>query len=162
MDFIDGAVVTLDFYTYVKDVLPNEWGYDSTWKSESLKAGAMAVKMYGWYNVYHPIYSGINANVYDNTNSHVFIVNSEKTSTTQAINDVGGIGMETYMAKQLFVPSYRKGTYSSSGYHGGILYQEGSRYLADQGNGYVSILKYYYDASSTLNGQILNFFFYTQ
>ena len=36
----------IDFKEYVKGVLPNEWG--STWHEESLKAGAIAVKMYAW------------------------------------------------------------------------------------------------------------------
>jgi len=37
---------TMDFKEYVKGVLPAEWGND--WHEESLKAGAMAVKMYAW------------------------------------------------------------------------------------------------------------------
>ena len=36
----------IDFKEYVKGVLPNEWGM--TWNEESLKAGAVAVKMYAW------------------------------------------------------------------------------------------------------------------
>jgi hypothetical protein len=41
------TVVTIDFNTYVKNVLPNEWYY--WWPEESLKAGAVAVKMFAWY-----------------------------------------------------------------------------------------------------------------
>jgi hypothetical protein len=41
------TVQTVDFKSYVKHVLPNEWLY--TWNQESLRAGAMAVKMYAWY-----------------------------------------------------------------------------------------------------------------
>lgn len=36
----------VDFKEYVKSVLPNEWGPD--WDEDSLKAGAVAVKMYAW------------------------------------------------------------------------------------------------------------------
>lgn len=36
----------IDFKEYVKGVLPNEWGHH--WPEESLKAGAIAVKMYAW------------------------------------------------------------------------------------------------------------------
>jgi len=36
----------MDFKEYVKGVLPAEWG--NNWNQESLKAGAIAVKMYGW------------------------------------------------------------------------------------------------------------------
>ena len=37
---------TIDFKEYVKGTLPNEW--HPTWHEESLKAGALAVKMYAW------------------------------------------------------------------------------------------------------------------
>ncbi len=42
----------IDFKDYVKHVLPNEWLY--AWPSESLRAGAMATKMYGWFWVDYP------------------------------------------------------------------------------------------------------------
>jgi hypothetical protein len=41
------SLVTMDFNMYVKNVLPNEWYY--WWPEESLKAGAVAVKMFAWY-----------------------------------------------------------------------------------------------------------------
>ncbi len=44
-----GAVDTVDFRTYVKNVLSREW--ISSWTTESIRAGAMAVKNYGWYQV---------------------------------------------------------------------------------------------------------------
>jgi len=43
---IQYETVTLDFRQYVKGVLPNEWHGD--WHTESLRAGAVAVKMYAW------------------------------------------------------------------------------------------------------------------
>ena len=46
-----GAVETVDFRTYVKNVLSREW--ISTWTTESLRSGALAVKNYGWYQVLH-------------------------------------------------------------------------------------------------------------
>jgi hypothetical protein len=42
----------IDFKYYVKHVLPNEWYY--AWPGESLRAGAMAAKMYGWFWVDYP------------------------------------------------------------------------------------------------------------
>jgi hypothetical protein len=42
----------IDFKEYVKHVLPNEWIY--SWPGESLRAGAMAAKMYGWFWVDYP------------------------------------------------------------------------------------------------------------
>ena len=46
-----GAVDTVDFRTYVKNVLSREW--ISSWTTESLRAGALAVKNYAWYQVIH-------------------------------------------------------------------------------------------------------------
>jgi hypothetical protein len=46
-----GAVETVDFRAYVKNVLSREW--ISTWTTESLRAGALAVKHYAWFQVLH-------------------------------------------------------------------------------------------------------------
>src|SRR5687767_4060408 len=46
-----GAVDTVDFRTYVKNVLSREW--ISSWTTESLRSGALAVKTYAWYQVLH-------------------------------------------------------------------------------------------------------------
>ena len=46
-----GAVETVDFRTYLKNVLSREW--ISSWTTESLRSGAMAVKNYAWYQVVH-------------------------------------------------------------------------------------------------------------
>ncbi|MGH2627576.1 MAG: carboxypeptidase regulatory-like domain-containing protein, partial [Anaerolineales bacterium] len=40
------TVQIIDFVEYAKHVLPNEWV--NSWPGESLRAGAMAVKMYAW------------------------------------------------------------------------------------------------------------------
>src|SRR5918996_842495 len=46
-----GAVQTVDFRAYAKNVLSREW--ISSWTTESLRAGALAVKSYAWYQVLH-------------------------------------------------------------------------------------------------------------
>ena len=46
-----GSVETVDFRTYLKNVLSREW--ISSWTTESLRSGAMAVKNYAWYQVLH-------------------------------------------------------------------------------------------------------------
>ena len=46
-----GSVETVDFRTYLKNVLSREW--ISSWTTESLRSGAMAVKNYAWYQVIH-------------------------------------------------------------------------------------------------------------
>ncbi len=45
-----GAVETVSFLFYVKSVLPNEW-ISGSGLPESLRAGAVAVKNYGWFQV---------------------------------------------------------------------------------------------------------------
>lgn len=42
----------IDFDYYVKHVLPSEW--IAAWPGESLRAGAMAAKMFGWFWVQYP------------------------------------------------------------------------------------------------------------
>ena len=46
-----GAVDSVDFRAYVKNVLSREW--ISSWTTESLRSGALAVKNYAWYQVLH-------------------------------------------------------------------------------------------------------------
>jgi hypothetical protein len=46
-----GAVDTVAFRAYVKNVLSREW--ISSWTTESLRSGALAVKSYAWYQVLH-------------------------------------------------------------------------------------------------------------
>jgi len=46
-----GVVDTVDFRAYVKNVLSREW--ISSWTTESLRSGALAVKNYAWYQVLH-------------------------------------------------------------------------------------------------------------
>ena len=46
-----GQVETVDFKAYVKNVLSREW--ISSWTTESIRAGALAVKNYAWYQVLH-------------------------------------------------------------------------------------------------------------
>ena len=46
-----GVVETVDFRVYAKNVLSREW--IGSWTTESLRSGAVAVKMYAWYHVLH-------------------------------------------------------------------------------------------------------------
>ncbi|WP_375484666.1 SpoIID/LytB domain-containing protein [uncultured Jatrophihabitans sp.] len=45
------AIETVDFKTYVQNVLPNEWA--ASWDGDAVRAGAVAVKSYAWYWVDH-------------------------------------------------------------------------------------------------------------
>ena len=48
---VTGAVETVDFRAYAKNVLSREW--IGSWTAESLRSGALAVKHYAWYQVLH-------------------------------------------------------------------------------------------------------------
>lgn len=48
---VTGAVETVDFRAYTKNVLSREW--IGSWTTESLRSGALAVKHYAWYQVLH-------------------------------------------------------------------------------------------------------------
>ena len=48
---VTGAVETVDFRAYSKNVLSREW--IGSWTTESLRSGALAVKHYAWYQVLH-------------------------------------------------------------------------------------------------------------
>jgi hypothetical protein len=48
---LTGAVETVDFRTYAKNVLSREW--IGSWTTESLRSGALAVKHYAWYQALH-------------------------------------------------------------------------------------------------------------
>ncbi len=69
-----GAVETVDFRVYVKNVLSREW--IGSWTAESLRSGAVAVKMYAWYHVLHwrnlTNASGQCFDVYDDTRDQVY------------------------------------------------------------------------------------------
>lgn len=69
-----GAVETVEFKAYAKNVLSREW--IGSWTTESLGSGGVAVKMYAWYQVLH--WRGLtNAqgecfDVYDDTRDQVY------------------------------------------------------------------------------------------
>lgn len=79
-------VQTLGFKEYCEDVLPNEWM--SSWNPEALRAGAIAVKMFGWYHTLHPVTKGgFTYDVDNTTNYQEFKYLSGRTATNQAVND---------------------------------------------------------------------------
>jgi len=69
-----GAVETVDFNVYAKNVLSREW--IGSWTTESLRSGGVAVKMYAWYHVLHwrglTNAAGACFDVYDDTRDQVY------------------------------------------------------------------------------------------
>lgn len=158
------TVQTINFYSYLKNVLPNEW--PPSWNTAPLETGAMACKMYGWYYVYYPHSSSYD--VKDDTNDQVYSPNSENANTTQAINNVGGTGFER-MDDSLFVCHHWAGYYDegrsgpSSCPTDGWVWQQGTRYWDDESGGWSSfwdLMLYYYDNSDSSGHQSTKFFSY--
>src|SRR5512142_425193 len=84
-----GAVETVDFRTYAKNVLSREW--IASWTTESLRSGALAVKSYAWYQVLH-WRGGVNADgacfdVRDDTWDQVYDPSQPTWSTSAAAVD---------------------------------------------------------------------------
>jgi hypothetical protein len=79
----DYTVEIVDFKEYVKNVLPNEWGYN--WPRESYRAGAMAAKMFSWYWV---AAGGRldDADVLDSVCDQVYIPGVAYSSTNNAVD----------------------------------------------------------------------------
>lgn len=150
---------------YVQNVLPNEW-YCS-WPAESLKAGAMAIKMYGWYHTIYPKYPSSKADVDNTTNSQIYRAGSAHSSCTSATRAIANEGFRRSwqgVEPYVFQTAYCAGEYrddkqlNCTNYGvGDALSQWGSKYFADQGWSYRTILNYYYNPP---RNDIQEFFYY--
>ena len=76
------TVEVVDFLEYVKHVLPNEW--IPSWPGESLRAGAMAAKMYAW-SIIAAGGKWPDADVYDSTCDQVYNPAVSYASTDAAV-----------------------------------------------------------------------------
>ena len=139
-----GRVDRVDFKTYVKNVLPNEWV--TSWPRESLKSGAMAVKSYGWYwalNSTRRTPSGACYDVRDDTGDQVYRPGSAVASTSAAVDATwdrrltrsGNILNAHYCATTTACGAWVDGNWMS---------QYGSADLARAGQSYGTILRHYY------------------
>ena len=77
------TIQIIDFVEYAKHVLPNEWV--NSWPGESLRAGAMAVKMYAW-SIIAAGGKWPDADVYDSTCDQVYNPNVAYASTNAAVD----------------------------------------------------------------------------
>jgi peptidoglycan hydrolase-like amidase len=138
-------VKSVPFDSYVQDSLPNEW--IPSWRPESLRAGAMAVKMFAWYKVLHPI--KIDGWEFDLDNSTNFQTYREGNRFTDTNNAHWAIRNMAYTLPDgtIVELNYR------AGYQGGpnweyrnaqMMSQWGSQYWAAQGRRYLEILQWYY------------------
>ncbi|MEU6787294.1 SpoIID/LytB domain-containing protein [Nonomuraea angiospora] len=137
-------VERVEFKTYVKNVLPNEWV--SSWPSESLKAGAMAVKNFGWYWALHSnrkTSDGRCFDVYDHTSSQVYKPGSAKAVTSAAVDATWGTRLTR--SGKIFRAQYCSTTTACGNWvDGDWMSQYGSRDKARAGWSYSRILQNYY------------------
>lgn len=143
-----GAVDTVDFRTYVKNVLSREW--ISSWTTESLRAGALAVKHYAWYQVVH--WRGyVNAagqcfDVFDSTRDQHYDPSRPTYASMAAAVDATW-GTLALRSGRLFATYYNAGTaYEACGANanGWQMFQWGSQACGLAGRSAAQILATYY------------------
>jgi hypothetical protein len=139
-----GRVDRVDFKTYVKNVLPNEWV--SSWPGASLDAGAVAVKSYGWYWALHSTRKtsgGACYDVRDDTADQVYQPSSAQSSTSSAVDRTWSTRMTR--SGNVLVAHYCSTTTACGDWvDGDWMSQFGSRDLANAGQDYRTILRHYY------------------
>ncbi|MEO5952400.1 MAG: SpoIID/LytB domain-containing protein, partial [Chloroflexia bacterium] len=141
-----GGVEVVPFKDYVKHVLPNEW--IPTWSTASLRAGAIAVKEYGWYWVFNGGKQvSLGADVKDNTEDQVYDPNVSYASTDAAVETTWAYAL--LRNNSLFQAQYCAGSYGADPtgdcpWNGPYMTQWGSAYYADQGQSWDWILQFYY------------------
>ena len=138
-------VVEMPFSDYVKGVLANEWV--ATWDIEALRAGAMAVKMFGWWRINLDV-DGIRpegAHVVDNTCDQVYRANSGQSTTDAAVDDTWNLIMRD--DGRVIEIHYLSTDDNCERYFTGFrcMGQWGSKALADDGADWQTILHHYYD-----------------
>lgn len=138
-------VQTVGFQQYCEDVLPNEW--IPSWDPAALQAGAMAIKMFAWYHVLHPVsIGGFQFDVDNTVNFQQYKPLSAMPQTTQAVQSVWPYAY--VFANGGIVPlDYRAGTSNSPNWPfiaSQKMSQWGSQYWAAQGYSYQQILNLYY------------------
>ncbi len=145
-------VQTVSFDTYCRDVLPNEWF--PSWPSSSLQAGAIAVKMFGWYHHLHPVtVGGFTFDVDNTVNFQTYREQSEQVTTDQAYYATRPLA---YVRPSLNIQelNYRSGYQGSPNWqyrNAQKMAQWGSDYLAMQGWTPLQILNFYYTGRQMVN-----------
>ncbi len=138
-------VQTVPFEQYCEDVLPNEWM--PSWHPESLRAGAMAIKMFAWYHHLHPVsIDGFTFDVDNTVNFQTYRSWSRQTETNQAVESLRGY---SYVKPngEIIELNYRAGYREDPNWqyrNAQKMAQWGSQYWAERGRTYIQILQFYY------------------
>jgi peptidoglycan hydrolase-like amidase len=138
-------VRAVPFDQYCKDVLPNEWF--PSWRPAALESGAIAVKMFGWYNTLHPKTIGGQTFDVDNTvNFQTYLEQSDQDQTDRAYYVTRNLG---YVKPDQSIEelNYRAGYENSPNWqyrNAQKMAQWGTQYWALQGKTPLEILNFYY------------------
>ena len=145
-------VQSVNFDTYCREVLPNEW-YPS-WPAASLQAGAIAVKMFAWYHHLHPVtVGGFTFDVDNTVNFQTFREQSEQVPTDKAYYATRPLA---YVPVSMDIQelNYRAGYEGNANWqyrNAQKMAQWGSDYLALQGWTPAQILNFYYTGRQFVN-----------
>jgi hypothetical protein len=139
----------VDFRTYCVRVLSHEWAPATSFSPEALRAGALAVKSYGWYWATHTTkladVRAWGADVDDTVNYQVYMDSDYGEKYWGAVDDVSDLVITENGA--VLQASYRAGEYTSAR-TGWYMSQWGTEYWADQGRSYQWMVDYYYPGSA--------------
>jgi hypothetical protein len=137
------TVQLINFKQYAKHVLPNEWGL---WPADSLKAGAMAIKMYAWFMIARGG-KWKDADVWDSTCDQVYNPNFEYSSMNAAVD---AIWDQALSQENAIFPTYYRAYYyqcEDAGLAGKCMGQWDSKDLAEDGYTWDEILAHFYEDS---------------
>jgi stage II sporulation SpoD-like protein len=143
-----GAVETVDFRAYVKNVLSREW--ISSWTTESIRAGALAVKNYAWYQVLHwrgyVNEAGACFDVFDSTRDQHYDPSRPTYAAMAAAVDATWGTLAT-KGGRIFATYYNAGTPGEAcgaNANGWRMYQWGSQACGLAGRSAADIMRTYY------------------
>lgn len=154
------ATATIDFTTYLKNVIPSEWVVSHYGNYPSyLQAGAMASKMYAWYYTVHPKYDYApyyadlrddNASQHYDYYAYSNLTSRYKTYLDNALAYCNGLALVRETSGALFDIQYRT---NEGTMHSGYLNQAGAYELAQNGYGALQILQYYLGSTAFTMGE---------
>lgn len=149
-----GAVDTVDFRIYTKNVLSREW--IGSWTTESLRAGALAVKSYAWYRVLH-WRGGVNADgecfdLRDDTVDQVY--DPSKATWSKAAAAVDDTWPTRVLKNGAIFPTYynagTSGEACATNANGWKMWQWGTQACGLAGKTAAEIVLIYYDPGVTV------------
>jgi peptidoglycan hydrolase-like amidase len=140
------------FDDYVLNSLPNEWVPD--WHDESLKSGAMAVKMFAWYKILHPMkLDGWDYDLDNTTNFQTYREGNRFGKSDGAHFNTRNLAY-TMPDGTIVELNYRAGYKDNPNWqyrNANMLAQWGSQYWANRGKSMLEILQWYYQGRQLQN-----------